>query len=275
MRVRTTAVFFPFDLFGGGGSAAGVELLGDALREMLADNRRETARTRAAAYTSKVRLREAVFEKLDDYTRWRRTGRQLARAMLRKGDFLLWLAGNHLGVLPVYDELSTQGESVLIVQLDAHLDVHQFRDYTTEPSHGNFLLHCDGPLPPLINVGHRDLLLASDDVRPYYRQSFSAPQIAVDPAGVTKQLRNLAANAERVYIDIDCDVLDPAYFPAASEPVPFGLSPPTLLALIEAVWSPRVAGVFLSEFNPARDHDDRSLATLVWLIEYILLRCYE
>ncbi len=273
--MKTTVVCFPFDLFGGGGAGAGVNLLADALRELLADNRRETTPTRAAAYTAQLRLREAGFEKLDDYTHWRRTGRQLARAALSKGDFLLWLAGNHLGVLPVYDELSALGESALVVQFDAHLDIQQFREYSTEPSHGNFLLHCDGPVPPLVNAGHRDLLLPAEHIHRFYRQTFSATQLAIEPASVTNQLRPLAASADRVFLDIDCDVLDPAYFPAVSDPVPFGLSPPVLLALIEAVWSPRVAGVFLSEFNPARDRDDRCLGTLVWLIEYLLLRRYE
>ncbi len=274
IAMKTSAIFFPFDLFGGG-TAAGVGLLADALRDILADNRRETAPTRASAYTGKVRLREIVFEKVVDYSTWRRQGRQLARAALRQGDFLLWIAGNHLGVLPVYDEWSSQGESVLVVQFDAHLDIQQFRDSTTEPSHGNFLLHCDGPLPPLVNVGHRDLLLTPEAIARHYRHTFSAAQTAVDPADVAEQLRDMTEKAEHVFLDIDCDVLDPAYFPAVSDPLPFGLSPTALLALIEAVWSPRIAGVCLSEFDPGRDRDDRSLTTLVWLIEYLLLRRYE
>ena len=39
--MKTCAVFFPFDLFGSGGAGAGVDLLADELREILADNRRE------------------------------------------------------------------------------------------------------------------------------------------------------------------------------------------------------------------------------------------
>jgi hypothetical protein len=33
--------------------------------------------------------------------------------------------------------------------------------------------------------------------------------------------------------------------------------------------------VTLSEFDPGRDRRDQSLATLVWLLEYLLLRRYE
>src|SRR5262245_63082694 len=126
--MNTTAVVFPFDLFGSSGAAAGARLLADELREVLADNRRETAPTRARAYSPHVRLREVSFERLDDYAAWRAQGRRLARQALARGDYLLWLAGNHLGALPVYDELSALGEVALVVQLDAHLDVHHFRD---------------------------------------------------------------------------------------------------------------------------------------------------
>jgi arginase family enzyme len=273
--MKTSFVFFPFDLFGSAGTASGVTLLADELREILADNRRERVATRARAYTDHVRLREFSFETLDAYTDWRRQGRQAARQVLRQGDFLFWIAGNHLGVLPVYDELAGADDATLVVQLDAHLDIHHFRDCSSELSHGNFLLHCEGPLPPIVNVGHRDLLLPPDYIALHYRRTFAAAELTIDPQPALAQLRQASQEAARVFIDVDCDVFDPVHFPAVAQPVPFGLDPPLVLRLIDAVWSPRVAGVFLSEFDPGRDHDDRSLATLVWLIEYLLLRRHE
>jgi agmatinase len=273
--MQTSAIFFPFDLFGGGGTAAGVSLLADELREVLADNRRETAATRARSYTPHVRLREFTFATLPAYAGWRQQGRRAARQVLRRGDFLLWVTGNHLGALPVYDELAGAGGRALVVQLDAHLDIHHFRDCTPELSHGNFLLHCDGPLPPLVNAGHRDLLLTPDYVARYYQATFAAAELALDPGPALAHLGAAAKAAERVYLDIDCDVFDPAFFPAVSQPVPFGLSPHLVLRLIDAVWTPKVAGLLLSEFDPGRDHNDQALATLVWLLEYLLLRRYE
>jgi agmatinase len=50
------------------------------------------------------------------------------------------------------------------------------------------------------------------------------------------------------------------------------LSPALVLRLLEAAWSERVVGVGLAEFDPARDQNDRSLSTLVWLLEYLLLK---
>jgi agmatinase len=271
----TTAVVFPFDLFGTPGAGAGAALLGDELREVLADNRRETVPTRAAAYADRLRLREFTFEKLADYDGWRERGRQAVRQLLRRGDFLVWLAGNHLGALPLYDELSSLGERCVVVQFDAHLDIHNFTDCTPELSHGNFLLHCAGALPPIVNVGHRELLLRPDYIGQHYRLALPAEAMALDPEAVLAALRETSAQAERVFIDIDCDVLDPAFFPAVGQPVPFGLGPQQLLRCLDAVWSDRVAGLAVSEFDPARDRDDLSLATLVWLLERLLLRRYE
>jgi arginase family enzyme len=273
--VKTSAVFFPFDLFGSPGTAAGVSLIADELREILADNRRETVPTRARAYTKKVRLHEFTFETLDNYTDWRARGRDAVRQALKSDDFLLWVTGNHLGALPLYDELSLQGDAALVVQFDAHLDIHHFADCTPELSHGNFLLHCAGPLPPLVNLGHRDLLLTPDYIAKHFRRTFSAAELAIDPQPALVQLREAVGAAERVYLDIDCDVFDPLYFPAVTQAVPFGLSPPLLLRLLDAVWTPNVRGVALSEFEPGRDQNDRSLAALMWLIEYLLLRRYE
>lgn len=272
--MQTTVVVFPFELFGSGGSGAGAELLAAELREVLADNKRERTLTRARAYTPHVRLREFNFETIDDYQSWRSRGRQAVRQALQRGDFLVWLAGNHLGALPVYDELSGKSE-VTVLQLDAHLDIHQFSGYSPEPSHGNFLLHCDGPLPAIINIGHRELLLTPDAIREHYRATHSAEQFTLTAEKVLREVREAIAKTDRVFLDLDCDVLDPTFFPAVSRPVPFGLSPQQLLQIFDAAWSDNVAGLLVSEFDPGRDRDDRSLATLVWLIERLLLRRYE
>jgi arginase family enzyme len=273
--VTTTAVFFPFDLFGSAGCSGGASLLADAFQEMLADNRRERTATRAKAYQDQVRSRHVRFETLTDYRDWRARGRRVVREVFRKEQFLLWIAGNHLGVLPVYEELARHAADTIVVQLDAHLDVQNFTDCTSELSHGNFLLHAERPLPAIINVGHRDLLMEPAHVGKFYERAISADTFIRDEEASLKYLRQRAERAKRVFLDIDCDVLDPAFFPAVTHPEPFGLSSSTLLKVLTAVWSECLIGVALSEFDPGRDSNDRSLATLAWLIEYLLLRRYE
>jgi agmatinase len=271
----TRVVVFPFDLFGSGGSAVGAELLADELREMLADNRREKVVTRARSYTEHVRVKQIGFATIEELQTWRERGRRLARLALEEDVFLIWITGNHLGCLPVYDELARLDAPPLIVQLDAHLDIHHFAGYTPDPSHGNFVLQVDGPLPPLWNLGHRELLLPADHIGQSYRVAIGASEITLGEQPILERVRKACAEAPAVLLDIDCDVLDAAFFPAVSRPVPFGLSPQQLFSIVEAVWSPKVRGVLLSEFDPARDQNDRSLATLVWLLEYLLLKRYE
>ncbi len=273
--MKTRALFFPFDLFGSSGSSAGVELLADALQEMLADNRREKMPTRARAYSSRVRFEEFVLETLADYQDWRDQARRAIRPVLDSGDFLLWVTGNHLGALPVYDELARASTPPLVVQLDAHLDVYNLSDCTAELSHGNFLLHCSGPLPPLINLGQRELLLRPEYVTRYFQRTFSAAELSLDPEPALRTVAAAAAAAPRVFLDLDCDVFDPAYFPAVTGQQPFGLSPHFVLRVLAAIGRSRLAGLALSEFNPAHDSRDRSLATLMWLLEYVLLWLYE
>jgi agmatinase len=270
--MSTVAVVFPFDLFGSAGSGAGAELLSDALREMISDSRRENRPARGHAYQEHVRIREFPFETIDEIKGWRKTGRQAAKQAWKQGDFLLWLGGNHLGVLPVYEEL---GKETLVLQLDAHLDIYNLSDCTDELSHGNFLLHAEGPLPRIITTGHRDLFLTPKHIRQHYEKVFSAAQVMIETEKTLAELAAVAQSAAHVFLDIDCDVFDPAYFPGTTHPLPFGLHPTFVLRLIDAVGIDKMCGMAISEFDPGRDVRDQSLSTLIWLMEWMLLRIYE
>jgi agmatinase len=272
--MKTTALICPFALFGSPGAAQGAELLADALHEMLADNRRERRPTRSRAYQPHVRVRELAFATLPDYAGWHDRARMAARQALRAGDLLLWVGGNHLSVLPVYEELGAAGDA-LVVQFDAHLDLYNLSDSPPELNHGNFLRHAAGPLPGLVNLGHRDLFLPAKQIGQYYRAAFSAADLAIDPSPALAALKEMTQESGRVFLDIDCDVFDPAYFPGVAHPLPFGLGTAPFLRLLDAAWTDRVCGVALSEFDPGRDRDDQSLSTLIWLIEYLLLKRYE
>ncbi|MDB5313767.1 MAG: N(1)-aminopropylagmatine ureohydrolase [Gemmataceae bacterium] len=274
--MRTTVVVFPFDLFGSAGTGAGAQLLGDVVREVIDDTAKETRPARADALRGALRVREAAFDTLGRVADWRKRGRQLARQALKAGDFLVWLGGNHLSVLPVLEELGADDPAgTLVVQFDAHLDVYAFHDTTAELSHGNFLKHAAGPLPKLVSVGDRDLFLTPGEVAGVFEAAFPAAAVAADPDRVADRLRAAAGRADRVWIDLDCDAFDPAYLPAVQQPLPFGLAPPVFLKLLAAVWSGKVAGISVSEFDPGRDVRETSLNLLGWLLEFVLLRRHE
>src|SRR5262249_24993822 len=132
--MKTAVTVFPFDLFGGAGTGAGAQLLGDAVREILDDTDAETRPCRADCLRGTAEVRELASEAPEQVRDWRKAGRQFAKRALKTGHFLLWLGGNHLSVLPVLEEL---GRDAIVVQFDAHLDVYNFHDTTKELSHGN------------------------------------------------------------------------------------------------------------------------------------------
>jgi agmatinase len=270
--MRNTIIIFPFDLFGGAGTGAGATLLGDVVREIIDDTAHESRPCRADRLRGQLRVKELEFAAPEQVADWRKRGRQAARAALKSGEFLLWLGGNHLSVLPVLEEL---GAETLVVQFDAHLDVYGFHDNTPELSHGNFLKRSAVPLPRLVNVGHRDLFLKTDEIRQTFEAVFPAEEIASDPQRVANELRKLTKSAKRIWLDLDCDAFDPAYLPAVQQPMPFGLTPTLFLQILAAVWSEKVVGVSISEFDPGRDLRDSSVNLLGWLVEFMLLKRSE
>jgi arginase family enzyme len=270
--MSTTAIIFPFDLFGNAGTGAGAQLLGDALREAIDDTAAEVRPTRPHQFADRLRVEEYAFETPRQVAAWRQTGRDAVRQHLAAGDFLLWLSGNHLGVLPVYDEL---GPNTLVLQFDAHLDCYDLYDTTEELSHGNFLLHVEGKRPAVVNIGHRDLFLLPKDVKRTFAAAHPAERIAADLDVVAADLRKRASRAKRIWIDLDADVFDPAFAPAVHQPMPLGLAPMQFLRLLEAAWSGKVVGLSVSEFDPGRDVRDATLNLLGWLLEHVLLKRYE
>ena len=246
-------------------------MLGDAVREILADARQETQPCRSEAFRDKVRVKELHFETPADYADWRPAARRVARKALADGDFLLWLSGNHLGVLPVYDELPAEA---VVLQLDAHLDIYNLDGCATELSHGNYLMFRAAGGPAVVQVGHRDLFLPAAHAAGHYSAVYDADAVAADPGRVVREAIK-RTRGRPLWIDLDCDAFDPAFFPATHQPLPFGLTPAFVLGLIRAAWSDRVLGVSISEYDPGRDREDRSLGTLVWLVERLLLLRYE
>jgi agmatinase len=268
MRQRAAVVVFPFDQFGSGGTARGAELLGDAVLEMVNDTRAEERLTRPHAYADRVSVEEHPFDTPAALATWRQTGRKVIDRHLAAGTFTVWLGGNHLSVLPVFDAL---GAGDLVVQFDAHLDCYALHDTAESLSHGNYLLHVEPPRPKVVVVGHRDLFLTAAEVK----RTFAAAVPVEDTATAADLMRRHVAKAKRVWLDIDADVFDPAYAPGVGQPLPFGLTPREVLGLLFTAWGDKLAGISVSEFLPARDVNDRTLELLGWLVERLLLRLME
>ena len=262
------AVVFPFDHFGHAGTGAGALLLGDVLREAIDDAAEEPERVRPQAYADQLDLAEFDFPTPKEVASWRATGRAAARDCLKSGDFTLWLAGNHLGVLPIYDELTAAD---LVIQLDAHLDCYDLAGTLDSLSHGNFLRAIKPPRSKILAIGHRDLFLPPERVAQWVADAIPARDCHRDFGAVADTTRERVAKARKVWLDLDVDALDPAFAPGVQAPQPFGLTPAHLLAVGDAIGIGRLAGVSVSEFDPGRDRGDATLRLLAWWLEFLLL----
>lgn len=264
--MKTLVVIAPFALFGNPGTQRGAELLGDAIREMIDDARAETRPTRSDAFAHDVLVVEIPLTTPDEVAKWNHEAGELARSGLDNYDLLLWIGGNHLSVAPLYEALGQRAGSC-VLQFDAHLDIYNYDDTMDTPNHGNFIMHLPHR-PPIVNVGHRDLFPLDKMIRQYFAAD-------VPIGGDEEAARRILARAKTLAIDIDWDVIDPTYFPAVGDALPFGMQPHHLLAWLRSVWGSKVRAVSFSEFEPGRDQHDRSLQLAVWLVEQILLWKHE
>jgi len=261
-------IVFPWDSLGNGGTAAGADLLAEVLQEAIDDTDAETSPIRPRAYTERLDFHEVRFETAADLRRWRTTGQALARETA-EASFRIWLSGNHLGVLPLLGSLPAQ---VTVWQLDAHLDCYHLATTTAELSPGNFLRWLKPQRRPRIHhLGHRDLFLPPEDWQPYLDQVTPLDHFASAEAEVFQTLAEEVRQGRPIWLDLDVDVLDPAFAPAVHDVAPCGLTPQQLLRILRLIPPAQWLGLSVSEFDPGRDHRDQTLNLLGWLLERALL----
>lgn len=263
---------FPWDQFGGAGTSQGAAALASVVWEIRRDAQREQQPCRTHTLRDRLHIQELAFTHPRSCRTWRARGRRWFRQTLQRHAFILWLGGNHLSVLPVLEELPPQ---TLVLQFDAHLDIHDFDDTWDTLSHGNYWRFLPEPRPSAIHLGHRDLFVLPEQAQGFFCAVYSALDITTRGPDVAAELQKQVSRAPRVWIDIDVDVFDPSLCPAVQHPLPFGLTGATFWSLWQAVWSEKVLGVSLSEFDPGRDVRDQSLHMLGWFMEYLLLQAVQ
>jgi len=267
MPPANRVVIFPLDNFGSPGTSEGARHLGEAVREILADFRRETVPTRANAWCPNTRLVEASFDTVGELSLWRSRGHRLAEKTFSRGEHLVWLGGNHLSVLPVLDVIAGDPKAG-VVQLDAHVDIHRFHDTVEDLSHGNFLRHLNwGGAPRLVHLGNRDLLIPAGEKKRFLAEEITAEQWIADEAATLARVVRTTGGWDRILIDLDVDVFDPGFLPGMARPVPCGVDGWRVLRLMESMPVNKVAGLAISEYSPGKDTGDRGLEILAWLLE--------
>lgn len=166
------------------------------------------------------------------------------------GRFPVCIGGEHSGTIPVMQ--CFEPGSVALMTVDAHLDSRD--EYMGTPySHACVTRRAADVhgLQNVCSVGCRAVgreELERDDVVPFV-SSFDVFEHGIEHA-VRKLLDGL--KADKVYLSIDIDGIDPAYAPGTGTPEPFGLTPMDVKRTIGLVGD-RLAGFDVMEICPPAD----------------------
>lgn len=185
---------------------------------------------------------------------------------LAPGPVRAFLGGDNAITRPLVRGLAHEDLSAIgVLTLDAHHDV---RSLDRGPTNGNPIsgLIRDGlPGSHVVQVG----ILAFANSRDY-RDECEARGIEVrsrsdvEARGIetvmSETLATLGERCERIFVDVDMDVLDRAFAPACPGARPGGLAPRELFAAVRlAGRHPKVIGADFVEVDPERDVADLTL----------------
>lgn len=222
------------------------------------------------------------------------TCRRLARRVadiVQRGDLPVVLGGDHSCAIGTWKgiarALAPEGAPGLI-WVDAHMDAHTPQTTPSGALHGM-------PLACLLGYGDPRLTAIADGVRLDPRhvclvgvRSFEAGEAQllrrlgvriyfmheIARRGLDAVLREALERASRgtagFGLSLDLDALDPQEAPGVGTPVPGGLSVGDLsAALTRLARHPRLAGVEIVEYNPARDCGSATAASVAELLTAI------
>ncbi|MCU6670693.1 formimidoylglutamase [Enterobacteriaceae bacterium H4N4] len=197
-------------------------------------------------------------------------------ACLQAGMQSLVLGGGHetawahgRGVLDAFP-----GERVVIINLDAHLDLRSARQATSGTPFRQLAQYCAAQ--------QRDFHYAclgvsrAANTQALWDEAARLQVTLVEDLDFHEQaqatLGTLLNGADRVYLTIDLDVLPAAEMPAVSAPAALGVPARELLKVIEPICrSGKLQAVDLVEFNPRFDRDGQGAklaARLAWQIAH-------
>lgn len=174
------------------------------------------------------------------------------------------LGGDCASSLAGLERAAAAPGSLAVLWFDAHPDLQHPSTSPSGAASGMTLRHALGDGAPDLSSMHpidpaRLLLVAAREIDPEEAGEIERRKIAkleaapdADPEAFAAQVVAALGDADRLYIHLDLDVLDPAEFAAVHTSVPFGLSVAQLAAAIRAaVGAVPLAGAAICEFAPA------------------------
>ena len=176
-------------------------------------------------------------------------------------------AGGDCGVelAPIAAARRRHGDRLAVVWFDAHGDLNTPASSPSGAFHGMVLRTLLGEGPPGLVPGEplrRDqvVLAGVRALDPAERAYAEALPNATGPAALVEAV----GDADAVYVHLDLDVLDPGVFASVGTPEPGGLTSAQVVEMVTALAARyEIAGVGITEYEPARPEDQETLAGLV------------
>jgi agmatinase len=193
---------------------------------------------------------------------------EVARQLLEKDKFVVTVAGEHTGIVGAVRAHAERYDDLTVVQLDAHSDLRP--SYEGDPwSHASTAARILDFNKDLIQVGIRSqskeerALTDEKGISVFFGDSIQK----WDGDGLAWADDIVAATSSRVYVTLDCDVMDPSIMPATGTPEPGGLTWRQIMGLLTLLCSEReVVGLDVSELKPIPgiDHPQYIMAKLIY-----------
>jgi len=193
---------------------------------------------------------------------------QEVKSWLSRGKFLITLGGEHTSIVGAIWAHCEIHPDLTVLQLDAHSDLRA--EYLGSAwNHACAMARVRDRHESLVQVGVRSQDRSEWElVQKQQIPVFYAHRIHQDREGAKDWIAAvIAATRSRVYISLDCDVLDPAIIPATGTPEPGGLTWAHVDALLARLCREReVLGLDVSELAPVTGltHPQFTVAKLIY-----------
>lgn len=191
-----------------------------------------------------------------------RNAEAAVRKIIKAGAMPIVLGGDHSTPIPIFKALEELGETITLIQVDAHLD---WRDEINGEREG-----LSSPIRRASEMAHiQDIyqigLRASGSARTEEYEAAVAYGANLIPAHEVHEV-GMQAVLDRIpdgghyYLTVDADGVDPSVMPAVLGPAFGGLLYPQMRTLIHGLANKgRVVGMDVVEIAPERDHNRQTV----------------
>ncbi len=188
----------------------------------------------------------------------------------RKG-FPVFIGGDHSISAPLIRACREKHEDLALIHFDAHTDLADW-DCAVNHHHGNVMsrvLH-ENPKLEIYQFGIRGFAGAPSN----NNRCHVAGQQEID-TDLNKVISRIPRD-RTCYISFDVDVIEPSLAPGTGTPVPMGMTPNTLLRLMEVIIRQNhIVGIDVVELCPCRDREDITTSLVFHLLMCILSWTHE